>query len=84
MIRNTLQLNKYVDVLLDTDETFGTGKFLPELDDPEYCNAGSTALYELVPLMKHYHPIVCKYARNIASGVPATGDGSLPPDLGKL
>lgn len=84
LVRNTMQLNKYVDVLLDMDETIGDGKYLPELNDPEYCNAASTALYELIPLTRHYHPTVVRYAKNIAYGVPTTGDGSLPPEIGKL
>ena len=34
------------DVLLD-NEAQGSGVFLPELDEPEYCNPQSTALWEL-------------------------------------
>lgn len=79
-----MQLTKYVDVMLDFDESVGAGKYLPELDDPEYCNAASTALFEIIPLTRHYHPTVCKLARNIAFGVPASGDGSLAPEIGKL
>lgn len=83
LIRNLMQLIKQLDILLDFDENVGDGKYLPELEDPEYCNAGSSALYEMIPLRRHYHPIVQKYARNIVHGVPATGDGSLPPEIGK-
>lgn len=84
MVKNIMQLNKFTDVLLDLDTSVGEGKFFPELDDPEYCNASNTALYELATLSRHYHPIVCKMARHIANGVPASGEGSLAPDLGKL
>ncbi|GLV36370.1 uncharacterized protein CBL_08862 [Carabus blaptoides fortunei] len=84
MIKNIMQLNKFTDVLLDLDTSVGEGKFFPELDDPEYCNASNTALYELITLSRHYHPTVCKMARHIANGVPASGEGSLAPDLGKL
>lgn len=83
IVRNLMQLSKQMDILLDFDESVGDGKYQPELDDPEYCNAGSSALYELPLLRRHYHPTVAKYARNIACGVPATGDGSLPPEIGK-
>lgn len=83
VIRNLMQLMKQLDILLDFDESFGDGKYLPELEDPEYCNAGSSALFEMVSLRRHYHPIVQKYAKNIICGVPASGDGSLPPDIGK-
>ena len=36
-----------MDILLDTDTSQGSGTFLPELDEPEYCNAATTALWEL-------------------------------------
>lgn len=76
-------MNKAVDVLLDVDSSTGDGKFQPEIDDPEYANASATALYELVLLNRHYHPVVGRYARHIANGVPGTGEGSLPPQFGK-
>lgn len=83
LIKNVLQMNKAVDVLLDLDTSVGDGKYQPELDDPEYCNAATSALFEMNLLCKHYHPIVSKYALHIANGVPTTGNGSLPPEIGK-
>lgn len=83
IVKAILQSNKSVDVLLDLDSSIGDGKFEPELDDPEYANASATALYDLVLLSRHYHPIVAKYAKHIANGVPGTGEGSLPPQFGK-
>lgn len=83
LIKIILQMNRAVDVLLDLDTSTGDGKFLPELDDPEYCNASSSALFEMTVLSRHYHPIVAKYARHIANGVPGSGPGSLPPEFGK-
>lgn len=54
---------------------------MPLVEDPEYCNAGNTALYELhilkvyvlnykmfitnLYLQEHYHPVVRDYARHI-------------------
>lgn len=35
-------------------------------------------------LQRHYHSTVQKIAKNIASGVPTSGEGSLPPEIGKL
>lgn len=84
MMKNIMQLNKFIDILLDLDTSVGDGRFFPELEDPEYCNASNSALYELIPLMRHYHPTVAKMAKHIAIGVPASGEGSLPPDIGKL
>lgn len=83
VIKIMLQMNKAVDTLLDLDVSVGDGKYEPELEDAEYSNASNTALFEVVPLTRHYHPIVAKYARHIANGVPATGNGSLPAQFGK-
>lgn len=35
-----------MDLLLD-NESQGSGVYLPELDEPEHCNAQNTALWEL-------------------------------------
>ncbi|XP_036345082.1 LOW QUALITY PROTEIN: nucleolar complex protein 3 homolog, partial [Rhagoletis pomonella] len=83
-IKTTFQLTSILDILLDTDTSVGSGNYDPELEDPEYCNAASTALYELTLLSRHYHPTVRKMAMHIASGVPASGEGALPPEIGKL
>lgn len=42
------------DFLLD-NEVQGSGFYLPELDDPEHCNAQNTALWELHTLQVHTH-----------------------------
>lgn len=52
---------------MDTDASFGKGVYQPELEEPEFCNAGASALYELLPLQRHYHPVVRQYAKYIAS-----------------
>ncbi|XP_075222078.1 nucleolar complex protein 3 isoform X2 [Lycorma delicatula] len=83
LIRNVLLLNKTADILLELDSSVGQGVYLPELQDPEHCNAASTALYELTALRRHYHPVVCKMAEHIIKNVPTTGEGSLPPYLSK-
>lgn len=79
-----MQLNKSVDILLDTDNSFGDGIYMPELEDSEYSNAASTSLYEMSLLNKHYHPTVRKFCKNIVNGVPTTGQGALVPGIGKL
>ena len=40
------QTYSYCDILFD-NEAQGSGVFLPELDDPEHCNAHNTTLWEL-------------------------------------
>ncbi|KAI4504694.1 hypothetical protein M0802_000244 [Mischocyttarus mexicanus] len=84
IIKQIMQLGKTVDVLLDTDYSSGDGFYQPEIEDPEYCNAHCSALWELVDLQRHYHPIVRKLAKNIAWNVPVSGEGSLNADIAKL
>lgn len=43
------------DLLLD-NESQGSGVFLPELEEPEYCNAQNTALWELHALRVRGRP----------------------------
>ncbi|CAB1311918.1 unnamed protein product [Coregonus sp. 'balchen'] len=57
------------DILLD-NEAQGSGVFLPELDEPEYCNPQNTALWELHTLRKHYHPVVRRFAVHLCAGAP--------------
>lgn len=83
IIKNIVQLNSQIDILLDFDTSVGEGKFQAEIDDPEYSNAGSTALYELSLLTRHYHPIVSKFAKNISYGIPTSGEGSLSGEYSK-
>lgn len=83
LIKQILMLNKSADILLDLDSSVGNGDYQAELNDPEYCNAFSTALYELALLRNHYHPIVAKYSKHIANGMPSTGEGSLPLQFSK-
>ncbi|XP_055905820.1 nucleolar complex protein 3 homolog [Eupeodes corollae] len=83
-VKTIMQLTSMLDIILDTDTSVGSGRFDPELEDPEYCNASCTALYELTSLARHYHPIVRRVSLHIANGVPATGDGCLPAEIGKL
>uniref|UniRef100_A0A8C0XL49 Nucleolar complex protein 3 homolog n=1 Tax=Castor canadensis TaxID=51338 RepID=A0A8C0XL49_CASCN len=70
------------DLLLD-NESQGSGVFLPELDEPEYCNAQNTALWELHMLRRHYHPIVQRFAAHLIAGAPSEGSEALKPELSR-
>ncbi|XP_053765720.1 nucleolar complex protein 3 homolog isoform X3 [Panthera pardus] len=70
------------DLLLD-NESQGSGVFLPELDEPEYCNAQNTALWELHALRRHYHPIVQRFAAHLIAGAPSEGSEALKPELSR-
>lgn len=39
-----------MDILLDVDSSLGQGIYDPFLEEPEHCNASSTALWELAAL----------------------------------
>lgn len=84
IIKIIMQLTKTIDILVDTDANSGDGFYQPELDEPECCNAHCTSLWELVALQRHYHPIVQKISRNIAAGVPTSGEKSLSSEYAKL
>ncbi|XP_053205083.1 nucleolar complex protein 3 homolog [Panonychus citri] len=56
-----------IDVLIDS-ETMGTGLFMPHVEDPEYCNAHATQLWELNLLGNHCNPTIRTFSRNIANG----------------
>ena len=60
-LRLLLQDHSKADILMDT-EHFGGGSFLPELDDPEFCNANATRVWELHLLRRHFHPKIEKFA----------------------
>lgn len=64
------------DILLD-NEMQGSGVYLPELDEPEYCNPQNTSLWELHLQKRHYHPMVRRYAAHLMAGAPSEGSGAL-------
>uniref|UniRef100_A0A8C5F276 Nucleolar complex protein 3 homolog n=1 Tax=Gopherus evgoodei TaxID=1825980 RepID=A0A8C5F276_9SAUR len=80
--RILMQTFPKTDLLLD-NEAHGSGLYLPELDEPECCNAQNTALWELHALRRHYHPIVQKFADHLIAGAPAEGSEALRPDLSR-
>ncbi|XP_070782984.1 nucleolar complex protein 3 homolog [Enoplosus armatus] len=70
------------DLLLD-NEVQGSGFYLPELDEPEHCNAQNTALWELHTLQRHYHPVVRRLAVHLSQGAPSEGSASLGVELSR-
>ncbi|KAI5627412.1 nucleolar complex protein 3-like [Silurus asotus] len=70
------------DIMLDNDMQ-GSGVYLPELDEPEYCNPQNTCVWELHVLKRHYHPMVRKYATHLVAGAPSEGAGALSTDLSR-
>lgn len=82
VVRNLILTYKYSELLFD-NETQGSGIYLPELSEPEHCNAHNTMLWELSFLQRHYSPIVKKYNDNISRQATTTGQGQLHPELSR-
>lgn len=70
------------DILLD-NEAQGSGVYLPELDQPEYCNPHNTGLWELHAIKRHYHPVVRRFAAHLMAGAPSEGSGALSTELSR-
>lgn len=84
VVKTIMTLNRFVDILLDTDTSVGEGTFLWDVEDPEYCNASNTALYEIIPLMRHYHPTVNTFANQIANGLNSNPQKNASGIYGKM
>ncbi|XP_072228904.1 nucleolar complex protein 3 homolog [Leuresthes tenuis] len=80
--RATIHAFPRCDFLLD-NEIQGSGFYLPELDEPEHCNAQNTALWELHTLQRHYHPIVRRFAAHLRQGAPSDGSAALSVELSR-
>ncbi|XP_022598762.1 nucleolar complex protein 3 homolog [Seriola dumerili] len=80
--RSTMHSFPKCDFLLD-NEVQGSGFYLPELDEPEHCNAQNTALWELHTLQRHFHPVVRQFASHLCQGAPSEGAGSLGAKLSR-
>lgn len=80
--RATVHAFPKCDFLLD-NEVQGSGFYLPELDEPEHCNAQNTALWELHTLQRHYHPVVRRLAAHLSRGAPSDGAAALGVDLSR-
>lgn len=83
IIKSAMQLNSTLDILLDTENKIGSGKFDPEIIEPEFSNANCTSFFELGLMRRHYHPTVVKMANHIANGVQL-GNAHLEPAIAKL
>ncbi|XP_043207763.1 nucleolar complex protein 3 homolog isoform X2 [Amphibalanus amphitrite] len=80
MIRALSMVHSCTSRLLDT-ESVASGLYRPEVDDPEYCGAGNTLLYELTALRRSYHQPVRTLAAHVMLSCPVQGDFALPAAL---
>lgn len=84
LVRKIMMASNNAGILLDTEDTVGSGTFLPELEDPEHCNAHSSALWELQLLLSHSNPAVVLFARHVLHGCPIQGNYSIPVELSNM
>ncbi|KZT67570.1 CBF-domain-containing protein [Daedalea quercina L-15889] len=49
----------------------------PRKREPQFANASASPMYELIPLLHHYHPTISLHARQLLSSTPLTAT----PDL---
>ncbi|RVE59217.1 hypothetical protein OJAV_G00186480 [Oryzias javanicus] len=82
MNRAIMQAFPKCDFLLD-NEVQGSGFYLPEVGEPEHCNAQNTALWELHLLQRHYHSVVRRFAAHLTRGAPSEGSAALSADLSR-
>ncbi|TCD69479.1 hypothetical protein EIP91_007605 [Steccherinum ochraceum] len=65
------------DMLKATTPTDDAEAYDPRKRDPQYAHASSSPLYELLPLVHHYHPSVSLHARQLLSSSPITASADL-------
>ncbi|KAF8227475.1 CBF-domain-containing protein [Tricholoma matsutake] len=49
----------------------------PRKRDPQFAHAASSPLWELIPLLHHYHPAIALHARQLLSSQPLTASADL-------
>ncbi|XP_060069533.1 nucleolar complex protein 3 homolog [Ylistrum balloti] len=81
-VRSFILTYKSSEMLFD-NETQGSGVFLPELADPEHCNAHNTMLWELPLLKRHYHPVTRQISNHVSLFTPTSGEGQLTAELSR-
>jgi ribosome biogenesis protein MAK21 len=67
------------DILSSPALTTDDEPYDPLKRDPQFAHASSSPLYELYPLVTHYHPTICLYARHLLTS--AVLPASASPDL---
>lgn len=69
LMRELLRAYPRLISMLEND-LIATGVFHPLMEIPEHANALASTVWEIQPLMRHYHPYVTIHARHVLSGAP--------------
>ncbi|KAK7006768.1 CCAAT-box-binding transcriptional factor [Favolaschia claudopus] len=64
-------------VLFSSYPGLRTKNYDPRKRDAQYAHAGSSPLWELTPLLHHYHPAIALHARQLLSSQPLTASADL-------
>eukprot|EP00005_Dracoamoeba_jomungandri_P005521 CAMPEP_0174260724 /NCGR_PEP_ID=MMETSP0439-20130205/10371_1 /TAXON_ID=0 /ORGANISM="Stereomyxa ramosa, Strain Chinc5" /LENGTH=919 /DNA_ID=CAMNT_0015345031 /DNA_START=28 /DNA_END=2784 /DNA_ORIENTATION=- len=67
-----LQRHPQIQQMLESEQ-IGSGKYLPEVPDPEYCNALASSFWEFSALSGHYHPKVREFAKKVVDSFDEDG-----------
>ncbi|KAF8431689.1 CBF/Mak21 family-domain-containing protein [Boletus edulis BED1] len=65
------------ELLQDMSTPLTAEDYDPRKRDPQFAHASASPLYELLPLLHHYHPTVALHARQLLASQPITSS----PDL---
>jgi len=79
-LRKLLLLSPKTELLYE-NEGLGSGVYLPEMEDPEYCKPEAAALWDLHLLKRHYHPTVASVAAKILQHHPLQSEHKLTPEI---
>lgn len=80
VIRSLFHRYSRLQQLLESDmERVSSGEYRADVDDPDFTNPFSTALWELALLNRHYHPVVASFSVGTAEMGP-----SLPNEFPKM
>jgi len=79
-LRKLLILTPKTELLYE-NEGLGSGVYLPEMEDPEYCKPEAAALWDLHLMRNHYHPTVASVATKILEHHPLQPEHKLTPEI---
>lgn len=79
-MRRLLLTSPKTEILYENEGT-GSGVYLPEMDDPEYCKPEATALWDLNILRRHYHPMAATIAKKVMEHHPLHSEHKLSPEI---
>lgn len=82
LLRSMMMAHPSMSLLVQLDDTEGsTSVYRSDVNDPEYCGAQSSRLFELTVLTRSYHIVVRELAAHLLSGCPSQAGTSLQQEI---